>query len=294
FDASLVNMGSHMTASGGKVKNTTTNINAMTAGSVALRGELNAQVKNLQNVIEANGGLANSTAKSRAQMVTMRQEIIDNAVAHGVNRQAVTAYIDKLLAIPKKIPPTRLDVDTSAAMVKLHVMQSAINSITGKTVSIYTNQYINSVAVPTANAARTANQYALGNAYSSTPAARNTSSAYASKHLATGGDVPGYAGGTLIGPGSGMSDSIMAMVAQTSQLVRLSTGEFVSTSASRSRNRAALEAGNRGAQLEVAGQGLVELGDATIARLARAISNVTLHPTISAGSVDRALAGMRR
>jgi hypothetical protein len=47
----------------------------------------------------------------------------------------------------------------------------------------------------------------------------------------------------------------MAMVAQTQQLVRLSTGEFISTDASRRRNRAALEAGNRGAQLEVAGKG---------------------------------------
>jgi hypothetical protein len=292
FDSSLVNMGTHMTATGGKVKNTSHSIYDMTAGSVALRGELNAQVKNLQAVVEANGGLQGSTAKSRAQMATLRQEIINNAVAHGVDRDAVTRYIDKLLAIPKKIPPTKLDVDTTAALVKLHVMQSAINSLTGKTVSIYTDNYITTHAGAVGNAATTANRYAQGNAYSTTRAPATGQKPAARAH---GGDIPGYAGGTLIGPGSGTSDSIMAMVAQTQQLVRLSTGEFISTDASRRRNRAALEAGNRGAQLEVAGSGGAGVDyDLLAAAVARAMSAVVLRPTISATSVDRAMGSLRR
>jgi hypothetical protein len=125
FDSSLVNMGDHVNATGKKITFTTTSIKDMSSASVALRGQLNGQVTNLQTVIEANGGLANSTGKARAQMVTMRQQIIDNAVAHGVNRAAVTAYIDRLLAIPKSVPPTKLDVDKAAAEAKLTAFDKA-------------------------------------------------------------------------------------------------------------------------------------------------------------------------
>ena len=97
----------------------------MSSASVALRGQLNGQVTNLQAVVEANGGLSESTGKARAQMVTMRAQIIDNAVAHGVNRAAVTAYVDKLLSIPKSVPPTKLDVEKTAAEAKLEAFRVA-------------------------------------------------------------------------------------------------------------------------------------------------------------------------
>ena len=129
FDSSLVNMGDHVNATGKKITFTTTSIGNMSSASVALRGQLNGQVTNLQAVVEANGGLADSTGKARAQMVTMRKQIIDNAVAHGVNRKAVTDYVDKLLAIPRKIPPTKLDVDKAAADKNIADMQKRITAI---------------------------------------------------------------------------------------------------------------------------------------------------------------------
>ncbi|HJQ00078.1 MAG TPA: phage tail tape measure protein [Jatrophihabitans sp.] len=62
-------------------------------------------------------------------------------------------------------------------------------------------------------------------------------------------------GGIIDGPGTGQSDSVV---------IRASKGEFMSTEASASRNRGALEAGNRGAQLVAlpgyAGGGLVPGG----------------------------------
>jgi predicted ester cyclase len=138
FDSSLVNMGDHVNATGKKITFTTTSIKDMSSASVALRGQLNGQVTNLQNVVEANGGLANSTGKARAQMVTMRQQIIDNAVAHGVDRAAVTAYIDKLLKVPKSVPPTKLDVDTAAANAKIAAIKKLIATIPEKrTISLY-------------------------------------------------------------------------------------------------------------------------------------------------------------
>jgi hypothetical protein len=140
FDSSLVNMGDHVNATGKKITFTTTSIKDMSSASVALRGQLNSQVTNLQAVVEANGGLANSTGKARAQMVTMRQQIINNAVAHGVDKAAVTAYIDKLLAIPKKIPPTKLDVDTAAALAKISSLQGYLNRLHGKNIVLNVTQ----------------------------------------------------------------------------------------------------------------------------------------------------------
>jgi len=119
FDSSLANMGDHVSATGKKIHFTTTSIEDMSAASVALRGQLNTQVSGLMAVVEANGGLTNSTAEAKGQMAAMRQQIIDNAVAHGVDRAAVEQYIDKLLQVPASIPPTQLQVDTSQAEAAL-------------------------------------------------------------------------------------------------------------------------------------------------------------------------------
>lgn len=220
FDSSLVNMGDHVTKTGKKVHFTTTSLQDMSSASVALRGELNGQIHNLQAVVEANGGLANSTGKARAQMVTMRKQVIDNAVAHGVDRAAVTAYIDKLLAIPKKVPPTKLDVDQAAALLKIQGLQTAINSLTGKTVTIYTQAKITGSAAAVAAAMNTANAYATGSAYG------------------TGAKPPKKAaGGAIVGPGTGTSDDVPILA---------SNGEFVVTADATSRNKALLEAMNAG------------------------------------------------
>jgi len=69
------------------------------------------------------------TGKARANMKALRQQVIDNAVAHGVDRKAVTAYIDKLFKIPKTIPPTKLDADTKAANSKIAATQKASDKV---------------------------------------------------------------------------------------------------------------------------------------------------------------------
>lgn len=177
FDSSLANMGDHVDKVGKVITFTTSNIGDMSAASVALRGQLNTQVSGLQAVVEANGGLDESTGKAREQMETMRQQIIDNAVAHGVDKDAVTAYVDNLLTIPKTVPPTKVDIDKAEAELKLQGFQSAIDRLTGKTVHIYSVEHIQQVrdgpAVngvggnEIANSMDTANQYATGSAYRS-------------------------------------------------------------------------------------------------------------------------------
>lgn len=129
FESSLVNMGDHVDKTGKKITFTTTSITDMSSASVALRGQLNSQITGLQSVVEANGGLENSTGKAREQMETMRQQIIDNAVAHGVDKDAVTAYVDGLLKIPASIPPTKLDVDNAVAAQKIADIQWRLDQL---------------------------------------------------------------------------------------------------------------------------------------------------------------------
>jgi hypothetical protein len=144
FDSSLVTMTTHVDKAGNKITFTTASIGDMSAASVALRGQLNGQVTNLERVIEANGGLQNATAQSKQQYASMRQQIIDNAVAHGVNRAAVTAYIDKLFQIPTAVN-TKLDADTAAANAKIAYTKFLLDSLHNKTVfvDVQTSQSVN-------------------------------------------------------------------------------------------------------------------------------------------------------
>ena len=199
FDSSLANMGDHVDKTGKKITFTTTSIGDMSAASVALRGQLNGQVANLMQVVEANGGLQNSTGKAKEQMEAMRQQIIDNAVAHGVDKDAVSQYIDQILQVPDSVPPTKVDIDDAEAKKKLQGFQSAINSLTGKTVDIYSVTHIQEVrdgpAVngisgnAIANSMNAANQYAQDNAY-------NHADGGEILYRAFGGDVPFKPSGT--------------------------------------------------------------------------------------------------
>lgn len=178
FESSLVNMGTHVTTTGKTIKFTTANIHNMSAASVALRGQLNGQVSNLQRVVEANGGLANSTGHARQQMVTMRKQIIDNAVAHGVDRKAVTAYVDSLLKIPKTVPSTKLSIDKAAAEARMGEFQRKIDGLHGKTITV-TTRYVD------------ADQRINGS-------------------RSTAGGITKADGGYISGAGTGTSDSIPA------------------------------------------------------------------------------------
>jgi hypothetical protein len=151
FDSSLANMGDHVSATGKKITFTTTSIGDMSAASVSLRGQLNGQVSNLEAVVEANGGFANSTGAARDQMVDMRQKIIDNAVAHGVNRDAVTQYIDKILQIPATVPPTKLDIDKANADAAIAAFKQELASIQDRHVQVTTDYVSNGKDTGVAN-----------------------------------------------------------------------------------------------------------------------------------------------
>jgi hypothetical protein len=250
FDSSLANMGDHITKTGKKVKFTTTSINDMSSASVALRGQLLGQVTAAEQTAEAYGQMKGSSEAGRKKLIELRDQIIKNAVAHGVDKKAVENYIDQVLKVPKSVPPTKFDVKTAEATQKTKVFMGVINGVpTWKEVFIHVGSNASAAVAGVSSALS-----GLGASFG-WPAPKKKATGGQIEGRANGGPVPGFAGGTLVGPGTGTSDSIMAMVAQTGKLLRVSAGEFVSTDASRRRNRAALEAGNRGATLQVAGAG---------------------------------------
>jgi len=184
FDSSLVNMGDHMSATGTKITFTTTSIDDMSSASVALRGQLNGQVANLEGVIEANGGVSKTTAQSAEQYAEMRQKIIDNAVAHGVNRDAVEAYIDKIFQVPKAVK-TDLELNADQALADIESFKWHLANIQNRIVTV-TEQTIKDPGGMGSS---------IGGRENGSLAGGQASGGMVPEHWATGG-FPGRASGT--------------------------------------------------------------------------------------------------
>lgn len=233
FETSLTTMGDHVTKTGKKVKFTTTSIKDMSTASVALRGQLLGQIANAKTTAEAYGQMKGSTEEGRKKLIELKQQIIDNAAAHGIDKKAVTSYVDEFLEIPKSVPPTKLQVETKTALDGIKAFQTAINKLHGKSVTASV-RYVYTGRLP--NGGRS-----LGGG--------QVMDAGAKGGLIQNGIRRFQQGGLITGPGTGTSDSILARIRGTGEPIRVANGEFISTDASRRRNRDALEAGNRGATL---------------------------------------------
>jgi hypothetical protein len=283
FDSALANSNKHIAANGKTIDRATTSLAGNSAAAVANRSELIRQVQAADDVATAYRDSGKSTDETRAKMVKMRDQIIKNADAHGLDNAAVVKFVDAIYKIPKDIPPTRLEVQTKQAMSGIAAFQKAINALHGKTVTAsvhyaYTGR-LPGVGQSTGGfSTRGGSTFAEGGVVG----------------YARGGTIPGYASGTIVGPGTGTSDSILAKIGQTQEMIRVSNGEFISTAASQRRNRAALEAGNKGETLTVAGSGggTVTLDDVSLAKLAAILSRTPVKATVSAGQFDRAMGGV--
>lgn len=197
FDSQLANMSTHMDQTGKVINRADTLLTGMTASAVANRGELISLTTAAENNAQAFRDAGGGAEETRQKLISMKQTIIDNAVAHGEDRAQVQQYVDTLFKIPASIPPTKIEVDTAAAMAALDAFKAKYKSL-GDTINL----------------------------------------------TATGGaglgsglmKAPGHAdGGTVAGPGTSTSDSI---------LTRLSVGEEVIRTASASQARPFLKAFN--------------------------------------------------
>jgi hypothetical protein len=184
FDSDLANMGTHVDKTGKQIQFTTNNIGDMSAASVALRGQLIGQVNDLEKVIETDGGLQNATEQSKAKYAEMRQKIIDNAVAHGVNRDAAEKYIDTLFKIPTAVT-TNVEAKTDAAEAAVLRLKAAIDAVHDKTVTITTVNTGDGSNAPGTAGGGMVHANAHGGWAGTGPA-----------YFASGGDVSRYARGT--------------------------------------------------------------------------------------------------
>lgn len=222
-----------------------------------------------QALATATAEATGSTEAGTESLKSSKDQIEDTLRSQGLLTDKVQGYIDKLYAVPKDVPPTKLEVETLPALERIAAFQKAIDNLRGRTVTAGV-RYV----------------------YEGTKPSGSRSTA-GGQTFADGGEIrsrmsriPGYANGTIVGPGTGKSDSILAGIAGTGELIRVSNGEFISTDASRKRNRAALEAGNKGATLGVAGGvGAATSGQTTITETTHRPVYVTVQ-NLHANNVD--------
>lgn len=128
FDSQIANMADHTNAAGKEIDRANTLLEGNTAAAVKNRGELIALTQAAENSAQAfrdNGGSAEDT---KAKLEAMKQQIIENAIAHGEDADQVQAYLDKIFKIPESIPPTKLEVDTAAAERQLDLFIANVNT----------------------------------------------------------------------------------------------------------------------------------------------------------------------
>jgi len=168
---------------------------------------------------EKTDGLTAATNQATTTVEANRQKLIENLIQTGLSRQAAEDYTAKLLLTPAEI---RTQVNTPGidqAKTQVQGLQSAIDALKDKSITISANGIAS---------------------FGATSAAAAFS--------ATGAAVPRADGGLLTGPGTGTSDSI---------LMAASTGEFVVKASETAKNLPLLYAVNEGRIPAFAAGGLV-------------------------------------
>ncbi|MCU1596871.1 MAG: hypothetical protein JWQ47_610, partial [Glaciihabitans sp.] len=191
FDSQLANMSTHLNAAGNQILRANTLLTGNTAAAVANRGELinltSAALSNAdayRNQTDAQGNLIHSSDQTRQKLIDMRTQIINNAVAHGEDRKAVTDFVDALYQIPSSVPTVHVEADTKAATAAVKAFLNLLGSV---------------------------------------PSSAQTGAGVLNTPGAYGLTIPKKAGGgTVNGPGSGTSDSILHWLSNGEEVTRAS------------------------------------------------------------------------
>jgi hypothetical protein len=115
FESQLVRMPDYVDDATGALDSAGASLDGMSESAVTNRGSLIDLIKSSQNAATAFRDQGGSAEDTRAKMLAGRDAIIEQAVANGMNRDAVTRYVDELYKVPEKLPPTKLEVDKAAA-----------------------------------------------------------------------------------------------------------------------------------------------------------------------------------
>lgn len=252
------------------LKENGTTLSTNTQKGVENRQAIEQKIAADQALAEATAKATGSTKAGTESLRTSKAQLEDTLRSQGKLTDKVQAYIDKLYAVPKKVPPTKLEVQTAQGLASIKAFQKALDSLHANPIT-QSVRYVYEGRRPNGGVSTQGGQtFADGGVVRSR--------------------IPGYAGGTIVGPGSGRSDSILAGIAGTQEMIRISNGEFISTDASRRRNQAALEAGNRGATLTAAGDAAgIDYGRLG-AELRAALAGLQLVAPVSSRQIDAAMA----
>lgn len=136
FDSALANSNAHLNAAGNQIDRATTSLDGMSAAAVANRGELLNQVQAAEGAATAFRDQGGSAADTKQKLIDMKKAIVDNAVAHGEDRDAVQAFIDKVYQIPATIPPTKIEVDAANALATIARVQASLAALSGNAVAV--------------------------------------------------------------------------------------------------------------------------------------------------------------
>jgi hypothetical protein len=165
-------------------------VDGATVKAVANQQAIQSQVTAAQQAAEAIGKQTGSTAAAVQSYNDSKAAIEGQLAKQGDLTASVKAYIDKLYDVSNlKVPPTKIDLDTSAALAKLAALEAAI------------------AAAPAA--ARTV----IGVNQALVPSPVLTNWANPAKHAD---------GGTAVGPGSSTSDSIVARLSVGEEITKAS------------------------------------------------------------------------
>lgn len=191
-------------------------VNGNSKAAVANQQAIQEGVQAAQQYAEAVGKQTGSSEAAVQALADSKKSMEDNLRSQGLLTDGVQAYIDKIFQIPASIPPTKIDADTTAATKKLQELQAFIQSF------------------------NTATQMRIDMGITSGPNME--------ERRAGGGTIRGFAdggspSGTVFGPGTSTSDSV---------LTRLSVGEEVIRASSAAPVRPLLKAINKNPQQAVA------------------------------------------
>lgn len=215
FEAQLVRMPDYIDEAAGTFDEAGASLDGMSESAITNRGSLLDLIQSAQNSAQAFRDQGGGADEAKQKLIDSKQAIEDQAVANGMNRDSVHAYLEELFKIPETVPKTKIEVDTATASAQLASFLD-----------------------------RVSNQVAWIQVRATMPDLNGSVSGSGRPGVAMGGTIPGLAGGgsggTVRGPGTSGSD--------TAGLFRLARGEEVVSNVfgQADRNRSLLKAINAG------------------------------------------------
>lgn len=178
-------------------------------------------------------------AAANAVLKDGRTQLVNVLAGFLGSKEAAEKYVEQVLHIPKNVTTKYSTPGLTEAERKARLLKETANYLNGKKVS---TQFITEHI----DYQRTIGVTSSGRDFRQFDSRYNRAKGGYIGGLAAGGRSDLRLTGMVAGPGTGTSD--------TAGIFALSNGEFVSTAKSTTRNRSALEAGNRGAELMVRGR----------------------------------------